>query len=192
MLYAVTAPGFSCVYSNWHMVERVRVFYPYLKWKKVYTQEQAQQFIERNKCIPKANLVYNYGDTFKNMYVTATYDILDSSVKYVIDTQNIGKIHVNKTNFVVEYKARAIHAVLPNIYLSTESISSHMSAIYNLLILLGEYVDVNLVVPNYSILYALAFYNAGYHRQVCFVQNYVRSRFAKVGFTLKRGGNDFE
>ena len=158
MIYAVVAPGFSAMYSDWSMVERARVFYPYIKWHKANTLEQAEQFIRRNKCSASSKVnLYNYGDTFPDLYITASYEILEDSVMYKLDTRRLGCVRLHNPNFILSYGSTCITAVLPNIYLSQESISSHMSAVYNLLLLTGEYVDVNLIVPNYSILYALVY-----------------------------------
>lgn len=191
MYYAVTAPGFNATYTDWHMVERARVFYPFLKWKKTYTPEQATLFINQNKCNSRVNLIYNYGDTFKELYITASYEILDDSVEYILDTRNMGSIRLHNPDYIIEYKMNKIRAILPNIKLSADSIASHMSAIFNLLQLVGGYVDVNLVVPNYSVFYALAFYQGDRQRSITFVQQYINTRFSKVGYTLKRGGTDF-
>lgn len=189
--YAVTAPGFSCVYTDWGMVERARVFYPYLKWKKVYSQEQADKFIARNKSDAKIKMIYNYGETF-DICVTVSYTIHPDSVEYIIDTRKTGMFRLHNPDYIIEYRSTEIRAILPGITLHEDVISSHMSAVYNVLQLLGEYVDVNIVLPNYSIYYALAYYSGTAQRSVCLVQDYIKSRLAKVGYTLKRMEDDNE
>ncbi len=185
MYYAVVAPEFSAIYTEWAMVERAHVFYPYIRWKKLYTREQAEQFIQRNKCSAKVNM-YNYGDTFPDMYITVSYEILENAVRYTIDTRKMGQIRVYNPDYLIEYGADKIVATLPNIMLSDSSISSHMSVVYNLLLLVGEYVDVNLIVPNYSIFYALAYYKKSTNRSVAYVKDYINGRACKVGYTLRR------
>lgn len=184
MFYAVVAPGFSAIYADWRMVDRARVFYPYIKWKKFYTEGQAEDFIQKNKCSAKVDM-YNYGDTFDDLYLTVAYEILNESVMYTIWTNKIGQIRIHNPDYVIEYGASKIKATLP-IILGPNSIASHMSVVYNLLLLVGDYVDVNLIVPNYSVFYALTYYTGHRNRAVRLVRDFISTRVCKVGFTLRR------
>ena len=62
-MYAVVAPGFSCVYSSWSDVERIKALYPYPKWCKCNTETEAQAWIKRNSYSNKLSSIYNYGNT---------------------------------------------------------------------------------------------------------------------------------
>ena len=62
-MYAVVAPGFSCVYSSWSDVERIKALYPYPKWCKCSTETEAQAWIKRNSYSNKLSSIYNYGNT---------------------------------------------------------------------------------------------------------------------------------
>jgi hypothetical protein len=86
---------------------------------------------------------------------------------------------------LVEYKGNKIFVKIPNIYLSDELLSGHMSAIHNLLNLIGEFIDVNIVIPNYAVFYALTSYDKGNNRVVQLTRDAISKRLCKVAFTLK-------
>lgn len=184
-LYAVVAPGFSAVYSDWKDVERIRALYPYPKWTKCRTETEAQEFLKRNSYSRKVKQLYNYGDTLNDLYINVEYRIGPDCVYYVIDTRRVGNIRLLSEDALVEYKSNKIFVKIPNIYLSDELLSGHMSAIHNLLHLVGEYVDVNITVPNYAVFYALTVYDKGNNRVVQLTRDAISKRLCKVAFTLK-------
>lgn len=185
MIYAVVAPGYSLITKDWSQVERARALYPYPKWKKCYTEEEAKHFVKVNHVSNPVRLIRNYGDTFKELYVDASYSIRPDSVCYVFDVSKIGRLRINSDNLIVEYGAGKIYARLPNIYLSEEALGSHMSAIYNMLRILGDYVDVNIHVKYFSIFYALTNYSGEKVRSISVTKDLINSRVCKCAFTLE-------
>ena len=184
-MYAVVAPGFSCIYSNWKDVERVKALYPYPKWKKCKTEEEAQEFLKRNTCSKKLKELYNYGSTFQDMYIDVKYRIAPDCVYYVLDTKRLGVVRLHADNAIIEYKGTKIYIKLLNTKLSDESIAGHMSAIHNLLSIVGEFVDLNIELPNYSIFYCLTVYSKGNNRSVQLTRDAISKRLCEVAFTLK-------
>lgn len=183
-MYAIVAPGFSSVFTNWEDVERVRALYPYPKWCKCYSEEEAHNWIKRNSYGAKSARVYNYGDTLKDFYIDAKYKIMKDCVYYVLDCSRIGSIRVNVPNALVEYKGNKIYIKLNNIYLSNETVSGHMSALHNLLLIVGNYVDINIELPYYSLYYCLAVYSKGNNRAINIVKNLLNERLGSVAYTL--------
>lgn len=185
MMYAVVAPGFQNIYSNWKDVERVAALYPYPKWAKFQNEEDAIAWLKRNKYGWKLSGVNKYGSTFNSLYIDAQYRISDTFVQYVFDCSRIGNIRIDKPDVTCEYDGTRVNVRADNVYLSNESIGGHMSAIYVLLDLLGPYLDVNILLPYYAIFYALTSYTGTGSRPVCVVRECIKSRLGEVSYTLK-------
>lgn len=184
-MYAVVAPGFSSVYTNWKDVERIHALYPYCKWCKCRNEKDAQEFIKRNTNNHVVKQLYNYGDTLRDLYIDAIYKIGPDCVYYVFYCQRVGNIRLHNDVALIEYKGSKIYAKIPDIYLSPDSIAGHMSAIHNMLLLLGDYVDVNITLPNFSIYYALTSYSRGNSRAITVTRDLIDRRLCNVAYTLK-------
>ncbi len=184
-MYAVVVPGFSCIYETWAEVERIKALYFYPKFAKVRTEEEAQEFIRRNRMRHYITDVYNYGDVMKDLHVKAWYKIGNNCVFYKINTKKLGhvKMHV-EDDALVEYHGDDIYIRLNNIKLSPKAINSHLAAIYNLLLNIGRYVDVQLYLPNFSIYYALTNYSGQKSKQIPMVKQLIEDREGNVSFNL--------
>lgn len=184
-MYAVVAPGFSCVYTNWADVERVKALYPYPKWCKCRSEEEAHAWIKRNSYGKHLSRVYNYGNTLKDLYIDAKYKIGEDCIYYVLDCKHVGKIRIRAEDVFIEYKGSKIYIKLPDTYVSDETVAGHMSAIHNLLRIVGDYVDVNIELPYYSLFYCLTVYSRGNNRPVQLVKSLIDSRLGAVALSLK-------
>ena len=173
-MYAVVAPGLHGIYYNWKDVERIHALYPYAKWGKFYNEQDAQEFIKRNTNHHVVKQLYNYGDTLSDLYIDAKYKITNECLFFVFDTKRVGRVRILSEDAVVEYKGSKIYVRLSNIKLSDLTISSHMSAIYTMLHLLGDYVDVNISLPNFSVYYALTTYSGNKSRAIQTTRAYIQ------------------
>ena len=191
-MYAVVAPGFSCIYTNWSDVERIKALYPYPKWCKCRTEEEGQAWIKRNTYSNKLSGIYNYGNTLKNLYIDAKYRIASDCIYYVLDCRRIGHLRLHVEDVLVEYKGTTIYIKLPNIYVSNESVAGHMSAIHNLLKIIGDYVDINIELPYYSLFYCLTSYAKGNNRHIKLVKDLIDERLGAVALSLKSFNNKEE
>lgn len=184
-MYAVVAPGFSNVYSSWKDVERIKKLYPYPKFAKFQNEEDAYEWIKRNRYGTRLSRIYNYGDNFDDLYIDAKYKIGDGCVYYVLDVSRMGNIRIKADDALIEYKGSKIYIKYPSLKVSNESISGHISIIYNLLSILGDYVDVNIELPYYSIFYALTSYEGGKVRSIQLTKDLINSRMGSVAYSLK-------
>ena len=116
--------------------------------------------------------------------LTAAYELLKKgkNVEVVVFEESDCFGGISRT---VEYKGNRIYVKIPDIYLSDESIAGHMSAIYNILALIGNFVDVNIELPNYSIFYCLTAYSRGNNHSVKVTRDFINERLCKVAYTLK-------
>lgn len=183
-MYAVVAPGLSVIYTSWSDVERVKALYPYPKWYKTNSEEDAINWLKRNKYGHSLSSVYNYGNAFPSMHIYAKYKIGDNCVYYVLDISKFGMIRIHPEGAIVEYKGNKVYIKLLNIDLSNEAIGSHMSAIHNLLSMLGPYVDVNIQLDHYSLFYALTGYSRNRNRPVALVRELIRNRVGAVSYSF--------
>lgn len=185
MIYAIVAPGYSLVTKDWSKVERVKALYPYPKWKKCVSEEEAQLFVKKNYVPRPVKMLYNYGDTFEDLYVNASYRIGKDCLYFEFDTERVGRLKLSDPSVIVEYSGKMVYVKMPNIYLSETSISSHMSAIYNMLHTLGPNVDVNIKIKYFAVYYAITNYSGGKVRSISVTKDYINSRLCKVAFTLE-------
>lgn len=184
-MYAIVAPGLSGVFANWSDVDRIRRLYPYPKWTKCATEEQAHEWLRRNTYGHGLSAITNYGNTLENLYIKVKYKIFTDCICYVLDCKHVGNIRLHNDDALIEYKGSKINIKLDNIYLSNESISGHMSAIYNILNMLGPYIDVDIELPYYSLFYALTGYSKGNNRYVQIVKSLIDDRLGEVAYSLK-------
>ena len=184
-MYAVVAPGISCVYTNWSDVERIKSLYLYPKWIKCFSEEEAQAWIKRNSYNRHLSRIYNYGNTFKNLYIDVKYKIAPDCIYYRLDCKRIGNVRIRAEDVLIEYKGSNIFIKLPNIFVSNETVAGHMSAIHNLLRIVGDYVDLNIELPYYSLFYCLTVYSRGNNRPIQLVKNLIDNRLGAVALSLK-------
>lgn len=183
-MYAVVAPGFKGVFESWSDVERIKVLYPYPKWAKVKTAEEANTWLARNAYGRNLDYIYNYGDTFEKLHLDAKYRIGTDCIFYVIDFKNLGHLRITAPNTLVKYEGTKAFVRLKGVTVSEESLSGHLSAVYSLLEILGPYVDVNIELPYYSIFYALTSYSRGKNRYVTIVKDLITNRIGEVAYSL--------
>ena len=182
--YAIVAPDFETITNDYKVLERIKALYAYPKWKLCKTEAEALTFIRLNKYKHHVRQLYNYGDTFRDMYVNVKYIIFPNSVFYTLDTSKVGHLRINCADALVEYRLNTINIRIGNLQLSNDTIAGHMSAIHHLLNIVGDFVDLNITLPNYSIFYSLTYYNKGRSRAINITQDAIRHRLCKVAFTL--------
>lgn len=180
MFYGVVAPGIATVYRDWKSVERIKALYPYPKFAKFDYESDAMDWVKRNKYKDGKVSVFNYGSTLRDKYISARYKICPDCVLYLLDCKLVGRMRVNVPDALVEYKGDKIQICVNNLQLSNETIAGHMSAIYNLLSIVGPYVDVNLRLDYYSLFYCLTNYNRENNRYVSTVRSAIDSRMGEV------------
>jgi hypothetical protein len=189
MWYGYVGPGIKGVSQDYRAIEKLKAVYPYLKFRKHYSEEQAWLFIGRQGKRQVLENIIKYGNIFNNHYVTVEYFITEDSIYYNILTKRLGyiKLVTDDENVHVENRTELIKVRLSDIYLNKEFISAHAIAIYHILKLLGSYVDVELKVPDHSIYYMLSSYT-GNKSSLLRVLKYIDSRKGKIAITVKNNG----
>lgn len=183
-MYAVVAPELKGIYENYSDIERILALYPYAKYRKFQSEDECWEFLARHSNSHSLEEVSNFGDTFSHR-VIMEYFIRDSSVYYNFHTQRIGTLHLVSDTAIIENRVGLVKALLPNVLLDNNTIPSHIIAIYRGLDLLGNFMDVEIIVPDHSILYAIHSYS-GSSRIVRRLKTLIDHRLGKVSLTLRR------
>lgn len=184
-MYAVVAPGLKGIYHDPKVIDRILTLYPYTKFRKFKTEEECWQFLERNTNKHGIEEISDFGDTFSHHRVKMEYFIRTPNLYYNFDTSGLGTLRVVNQRAIIENRTSLIKALIPNMVVDADTISGHIIAIYNGIKLLGDYVDVEVIVPDHSIFYAMHSYT-GQNRNISRLSTYIKSRLGKVSVTLRR------
>lgn len=185
MWYGYVGPGIHGVNQDFQMISKLKTVYPYLKFRKFYTEEKAWEFVHRYGKRKELSAIIRYGNVFNTHYVTVDYYIKEDAVYYNVHTKKLGYIRLVSTddNISIENRVHIIKVKISNIYLNNDLVSSHAIAIYHILRLLGSYVDVELKVPDHSIYYMLTSYT-GTKSSLTRVLKYIDSRKGEIAITV--------
>lgn len=191
-MYAVIAPGFSCVYTSWKDVERVKSLYPFPKWKKFYNQADAEAWILRNKYARQLDRVYNYGNSFAKCFIEASYTIADECVYYKFNIKRVGHVLFDVPTDLIEYKGSIVYIKETRLKVSNGSLNGHMAALAGMFAALGDNVDVNIKLDYYAVYYALNIYERGRITSVDYVKSLILRRLGATSISLsfKKEGDE--
>lgn len=187
-MYAFIANGYKGIIDSKESLEVLASIYPYPKWKKCFSYEEACNFLDRNKRRDYSEKIRVYGDTDKKYgFCTVSYVIDDMDLYCSIDTSKVGYIRIDTKkmkDIVVDNRPTMINLSVRNIRFNDSLISDHCAAITTLLCIIGEFVDVNIVVPDVSIYLALTQYTGkSYIINEC--RETIKTRLGGVSYTIK-------
>jgi hypothetical protein len=183
-MYAVVAPGLKGVYDNPRILDKIVTLYPYAVYRKFRTETECWEFLRKYDSKRSIAEIYNYGNTFKKLFVTMEYFIRDS-IFYNYRIEDVGFIKIVAPEMVVENCPGLIKARIDNIAADNRLISGHMIAIFHGLRLIGSWLDVNIIMPDHSVFYALHSYT-GANRIINKVRGHIKARQGEVAFTIPR------
>lgn len=185
MPYALVGHGIYGVYFNWKEVEELATIFPYCRYRKFKTEEDCWEFVNRYRTSKCSLTMTKYGNTFDNIFVRMSYTMSKNRMYFNYNTEHFGKIRLDKQdNQIIQYTARYVLVEEPcDFDLDRQTIISHLEVINRGVEILGELVDVDIVVPDHSIYYALTAYN-GDDEVINTLKNKLHGRIAEVSFTL--------
>lgn len=185
MFYGYVGGGIKTVLNSWEEVQRLRLMNPYSSFRKFRTEEQAWRWVEYRRGISEASDVNRYGDVFFNHHIKLDYIISKGSVYYNFRLRNLGRLILADlpSNCFVENRPGIIKVRVDGYQLG-DTILDHLSAIMTGLEIVGPFIDVDIVVPDHSIFYALSMYD-GNERRIIRVLSQIKSRLGNVALTLR-------
>lgn len=186
MWYAIITPGISKITEVSSDVERIKLLYPYPKIFAHREQKVVEQWFEQNQYKQPIPFLRNYGNTLKKFTIHASYKIGENALFIKYDLKSVGNLFIEEQdddNILIEYSGNIIRVRLDNVRLSNTTIDGHMSAIYTLLKLIGNVVDIDIKIQYYSIYYALTLYSKSNRRLINLTRDLIRTRHGGTAFT---------
>lgn len=165
-------------------MQKLFVQYPFSSVRKFYSEEKAWEYVEKHA--PKGkHKIKHIGFTYNELAVDVEYFIYNSEAFVniylppkldTVITPTIDNCTVTKTMsgiYMVNFKG---------LELKENSAKSHALVFYNILCLLGNYVDVNLWVYD-DTLYLLDKFYKGSNTVYNELKNLIKTRLGEVGYT---------
>lgn len=188
-MYALVANGIQTICRTQRQLDTMLAIYQYPKFAKCSTEEEALAWIRRHSRHVSAMCSRHYGDTSSKGYAVLRYAIKDNAVYAVLETNLLGYIRVESQSDDVRVSCSrdVIYINVIGVVLDDGMIAHHIIAIRRLLRIIGEYVDVDIVVPDMSVYLAATKYK-GKNYIIKVMQKDIMSRLGGVSFTVERGG----
>ena len=184
--YAITGPGISCVTQSWPRVHEIAQMFPYCKYRKFDNEQACWDFVKRYSRKSSSLGMTRYGDTFKDLYVSMRYIIRPDRLYFTYNTKKFGNIRLeDMDNSLVEYRGSVIMVEEPpTSVFNNSTIVSHLKAINRGIEIIGEFIDIDVTVPDHSIYYAITVYS-GQNKELQDLRDRIQGRLAEVSFTLR-------
>lgn len=182
--YGIVGPGVHFVTQEWNRIEDIAAIIPYCSYRKFYSYDDAWSWVSSHKWSNNKLFMHKYGDTFDEPYLTLRYIIFNNTAYYTIDTKHFGRIHIDVNDALVQYKANCILIKKQFDSLDKDKLVDHLRVIAHAVSYLGDFVDVDIVIPNHSVFYALTCYT-GSNQDVLHYKTLLNSRLARVSTTLE-------
>lgn len=187
MYYAFIAGNIATVFDNWEAVDRIYRLYPYPIFRKFKEQEDAWNYVNTHRLTYSIDSVSSYGDILSYPRIRMSYMIRDDMVVYEMKPTGIHNMRFTNTDplIKIDYRSKITKVVIKNINLNPDLITNHLIAIANGLKVIGNFIDVDIVVPNHSIFYVLTAYT-GEDRRFVSLLSRIKNRAAGYAVTLRR------
>lgn len=184
-MFAVVANGIQTICKTQRQLDYILAVYPYPKFKKCSTEEEAREWIKQNTRQFNIIKYSHYGNTAISGYAIIEYFIANNNVYYNIRTEKVGYIKIQADNDIkVDSRKSLLKVKVCNVRLDNSLIAHHVIAIRRILKLLGSYIDVDIIVPDISIFLALTKYS-GKNYIIKGIQKEIASRLGAVSITIK-------
>lgn len=186
-MYAIIASGKTTICNSQSDLQKIITIYPYAKYKFVENESQALEWIRQNQRGMYGTRVSQFGGTCQSGFIQVEYFIDGENLYYNIDLRKFGRSKVlpdEEAGILVDNREQYIKIKVINTVLNNMLISHHCIAIQRLLYIVGEFVDVDFIVPDMSVYIALTSYK-GKDSTIKRIQDYIGNRVGGVSFTVK-------
>ena len=187
-MFAVVANGLQTICKTQRQLDNILALYTYPKFAKVSTEEEALRWIREHTRGVTVNYHKQYGETADFGFLNVTYEVHDSenSIHYHIDSEQLGYITAfnDDKDVAVRSGRTSTDVIVSNIVLDDMKISSHIIAVRRILMIIGSYVDVNIILPDMSVFLAITKYK-GKNYNIRGLQKEIASRLGGVSFSVK-------
>lgn len=190
MWYGFVSGDTICVTQDYKEIDILSSLLPYPKFRKFPGddgEDRAWEFVNHYRKKKAFESVRDYGDCFDGFTLKVNYIIDKDCVYYNVRTGSMGFVSIACSDENVEMTVgnSLITIKLNNISLNNNLISSHAIAIWHILRILGDLVDINLTVPDHSVFYLLTSYT-GNKPSLVRVLDKIKSRKGHISLTVER------
>ena len=187
-MYAFISNEFQTIVNSQSNLQLLCDLYSYPKFKKVDTYEEGMKYIESCKRKFKKSGKTIFGIKRTTAYLDINYFINDNNIYLNIRTSNFG--YISMENLPDNMKSVATYDLvkikISNIQIDDSRISSHCIAVYQILRLFDNSINIVLTLPDLSVYLACTRY-VGKNHVIKGVQDLIKSRVGKTIFIVKNG-----
>lgn len=187
-MYAAIGSGKTKICNTMAELNQFKTIYPYVKSKFVMTEQEGLEWIRRNQRELYNSRVKHFGSaTPQGGYISIEYFIDGKNLYYNLRLSEFGKTRIlpdPENGLLVDNRKDLIKVKILNTPLDNMIIAHHCIAVQRILNVIGEYADVDVLVPDMSVYIAFTTYN-GKDATIKRIQRSIRTRLGGVSFTVK-------
>ena len=187
-MFVAIGSGRTKICETQNELRQFKAIYPYVKWHYCETMEEALNWIRSNQRSVYSRRVTHFGSTEpQGGYIDIEYFIDGKNIYYNLYLKSFGKTRILpdiENSILVDNRESMIKVKVLNTVLNNMVIMHHGIAMQRILRILGEYVDVNFLVPDMSVYIAFTSYN-GKDIAIKRIQEFIKTRVGGVSFTVK-------
>lgn len=186
-MWGFIASGKTTICKTQTELQKLMMIYPYAKTKYFEYENQALDWIRQNQRGLYGTRVKQFGGTAVSGFIQIEYYIDGNNIYYNLDLKKFGLTRIipdEKDGILVDNRAEFIKVKVLNTVLNNSLIAHHCIAIQRILNILGEFVDVDFILPDMSVYIALTNYR-GKDVIIKRVHDYIVNRIGGVSYTVK-------
>lgn len=183
----VAPPNIGGVTDNYDRLRLIVRTLPYPKYRRFRFKEEAQEFVKRHRGTKDNKLsLTNYGDTFSKSYVKAQYFFGEDSIYINIFSNGLGHITYEVDDHLIlkEEKGDVAMFEVKHIKLNPLLVTSHALAIYYIMKIVGDFLDICIDIKSKGIYYMLSSYT-GHDDKIQRMLSLKESRIGKISVNLE-------
>ena len=183
-MFAVVANGIQAICKTQRELDAILALYPYPKFQKCASRDDALKWLLMNKRDCDSLEITHYGNISKWGYLSIEYFITPNDIRYNLDMSRVGYIRVcPDDDTTVNVQGNIARIVVKNIQLDNDLIAHHCLAIRRIVKIIGQYVDLDIHVPDISVYLAITKYS-GKHFVIKGLQKDLSLRCGGYGVTV--------
>lgn len=185
-MYAFVGNGFQGIVKTQEALQVLLSLYPYPKFRKQSTEEEARKWLSINSRKYNNFKRDHYGDCCDTGFAKVEYFIYDGCLFYNIFTDKVGRLLVEAkdSDTSILRSPDNIAIKIKDTNLKEQLITHHCIALLKVLTLIGPYIDVDLVLPDMSILLAITAYTGSAYL-IRSLQKTIKERIGGVSYTIR-------
>ena len=162
--------------------------YPYPKFQKCFSEEEAREWLREHSRVITSEDRELYGNVVCCGYARVEYFIHGGITYYNVYTKRVGYLRIDPTEHIsVDNRRELIKIKVKDTVLDDYIIQHHIIAINRILKLIGDFVDVDVVVPDLSIYLAAVKYT-GKDYSIRSLQRIISNRLGGFSVTVREKG----